>query len=89
MKKVYAVIATQISECEVLAPIIKVFETKESAIVYFNDFVYGEDGEYHYACDRGWQIDANYKEYYFEAYESGKYYENSTSVELREIEVTH
>ena len=80
---VYAVIATQISFGDVQEPIINLFQHKKDAIKHFNNVAYGEDGERKYAIEQGWIIGCE-DETYFEAYEDGRFNQNSTCVMLQE-----
>ena len=85
-KYVWVFTADQAYEDEVLDKIIKAFSTEEKAKAYMYDFVHGEDGEYQFAQNHGWNIAVDNPDH-FMAYEEGYYNSNHTEAEVIMLKV--
>lgn len=86
IKYVWIFTADQAYKDEVLDKIIKVFSTEEKAKAYMHDFVHGEDGEYQFAQEHGWDIEVDTPDH-FMAYEEGYYNGNHTEAEVIMLKV--
>lgn len=85
-QKVWVFYADQVSDCDVLEPVVELYSTEEAARKHMHEFVHGNEGEYEYAEKCGWTIDDDDPDH-FQASEEGYYAGNHTEATIEEKEV--